>query len=76
MVLHCCVDRAPLRVPQLHPGVDGEVGYPRVRGGVLGLEEEDGGGQVGGDGGGDADGLHAEEGWDGNLSRLTYIAEL
>ncbi len=70
VVLHCCGDSPPLAVPQLHPGVDGEVGYPRVRGGVLGLEEEDGGGEVGGDGGGDAKGIDSEEGGDGNLSRF------
>ncbi len=70
VVLHCCGDRPSLRVPQLHPGEDGVVGYARVRGGVLGLEEEDGGGEVGGDGGGDAQGIDSEEGWDGHLSRF------
>ncbi len=70
VVLHCCGDRPPLAVPQLHPGVDGVVGYPRVRARVLGLEEEDGGGEVGGDGGGDAQGIDSEEGGDGNLSRF------
>ncbi len=76
VVLHRGGDRPPLAVPQLHPGEDGVVGYLRVRGGVLGLEEEDGGGEVGGDGGGDADGLDAEEGRDGHLSRFYFYCKV